>query len=73
MTSGDLTLDLSLRVPGAEIDRGSHPPPPEGGGKSRGPAGRGLNIPVHSQVPIDSETGGATAVLRLNRTNFEMN
>ena len=34
---------LSLRGPGAEIEGGSHPPS-SGGGKSRGPAGRGLII-----------------------------
>ena len=34
-----------LRCAGAEIDGGGvqTPPPPSGGGKSRGPAGRGLN------------------------------
>ena len=36
---------FSLRQPGAEIMGGGvqTPPPPAGGGKSRGPAGRGLN------------------------------
>ena len=35
---------FSLRRPGAEIMGGAfkRPPPPAGGGKSRGPAGRGL-------------------------------
>ena len=34
---------VSLCGPGAEIEGGSQPPP-AGGGKSRGPAGRGDNI-----------------------------
>ena len=35
---------FSLRRPGAEIMGGGvQTPPPAGGGKSRGPAGRGLN------------------------------
>ena len=33
---------VSLRGPGAEIEGGLNTPPPAGGGKSRGPAGRGL-------------------------------
>ena len=38
---------FSLRRPGAEIMGGGafKRPPPAGGGKSRGPAGRGLKIP----------------------------
>ena len=37
---------VSLRGPGAEIEGGgfSTTPPPVGGGKSRGPAGRGLKL-----------------------------
>ena len=37
---------FSLRRPGAEImgGRSNAPTPPAGGGKSRGPAGRGLNV-----------------------------
>ena len=34
---------VSLRGPGAEIEGGVSTTPPAGGGKSRGPAGRGLN------------------------------
>ena len=34
---------VSLRGPAAELEGGS--PPPAGGGKSRGPAGRGLSMP----------------------------
>ena len=40
---------FSLRRPGAEImGRRSNAPPPAGGGKSRGPAGRGLGFIVTS-------------------------
>ena len=35
---------VSPRGPGAEIGGGSQPPPPADGGKSRGPAGRGLTL-----------------------------
>ena len=36
---------VSLRGPGAEIEGGlSRAPPPSGGGKSRGPSGRGLKL-----------------------------
>ena len=38
---------FALRCAGAEIDEGcSTPPPPAGGGKSRGPLGRGLIMPA---------------------------
>ena len=43
---------VSLRGPGAEIEGGfSTTPPPAGGGKSRGPAGRGL-IATHRDLEI---------------------
>ena len=35
---------VSLRGAGAEIEGGLNTPPPAGGGKSRGPAGRGLTL-----------------------------
>ena len=39
---------VSLRGPGAEIEWGfQQQPRPAGGGKSRGPAGRGLKESVH--------------------------
>ena len=43
---------VPLRDPGAELA----PPPPSGGGKSRGPAGRGLTLtwPVISSVTLGS-------------------
>ena len=59
---------FSLRRPGAEImgGRSNAPPPPAGGGKSRGPAGRGLTKnhqrrplplpPIRSRV--NTRTGG---------------
>ena len=35
---------VSLRGPEAEIEGGLNIPPPAGGGKSKGPAGRGLTV-----------------------------
>ena len=45
---------FSLRRPGAEImgGRSNAPPPPAGGGKSRGPAGRGLSQWAKFQLPL---------------------
>ena len=48
MISKELSSALfgfSLRCLGAELEGGfSTPPPPSGGGKSRGPSGRGLTV-----------------------------
>ena len=44
---------FSLRQPGAEIMGGAFKrPPPAGGGKSRGPAGRGLSVTMLSAAVI---------------------
>ena len=48
---------FSLRRPGAEImGRSNAPPPPAGGGKSRGPAGRGLKS-LHTRMKMISYNG----------------
>ena len=50
---------LSVRGPGAEIEGGfSRGPPPSGGGKSRGPSGRGLTLAGTSHFAILHGTGG---------------
>ena len=47
---------FSLRRPGAEIMGGVQtPPPPAGGGKSRGPAGRGLKGKAHLNIRVLAE------------------
>ena len=55
---------FSLRRPGAEImgGRSNVPPPPAGGGKSRGPAGRGLTRAVRANARRRTRRAGGGGV-----------
>ena len=55
---------FSLRRPGAEIMGGAFKrPPPAGGGKSRGPAGRGLTRALEGGLRITPSGGGGGHIM----------
>ena len=63
---------FSLRQSGAEIMGGAfkRPPPPAGGGKSRGPAGRGLSESVQCRIKGQRDRAAVSHSLTLVPVNF---
>ena len=65
-------LRISLRCLGAELEGGAFKrPPPAGGGKSRGPAGRGLTVALWRSPAISLKVG-TQALLDLLNTNIPL-